>query len=70
VNFLSAKLIIGDKVINGCQWEMMSRNINTKALLSMWLQLNSASPRREEVPRSGLDEGRQFLASRDGKRLF
>lgn len=34
-------------------------------LTSSFAKLNSASPRREEVPRSGLDEGRQFLASRD-----
>lgn len=45
-----------------------SQKINSNILLSKCLQLNSTSPQREEMARSGLDEGRQFLASRDGKK--
>lgn len=43
----------------GAEWDSVSD------LTSSFAKLNSASPRREEVPRSGLDEGRQFLSNRD-----
>lgn len=38
---------------------------NVSDLALSFAKLNSVSPRREEVPRSGLDEGRQFLLNRD-----